>query len=124
MSFLLAVGSILSFIIGAFQFLAAQNVMQQIVAMSFVIVAAILFSGSAIVDKISDTNSRLRHLLDSKTLFPDGTPDPSFLAAIGKSIGASLANAETPSIPATPPEKPAPKSWVEQAREEIKSSEK
>lgn len=123
MSFLLAVGSILSFLFGALQYLVAQSATQQIVAVSFLIVAAVLFAGSAIVDKLSDTNSALRHLLDSKTLFPDGTPSPSFLAAVGKSLGETFASHEAPPAPIPEP-KPAQKTWVEQAREEMKSADK
>lgn len=123
MSFLLTVGSILSFLFGALQYLVAHNVMQQIVATGFLIASAVLFSGAAIVGKLSDTNSRLRHLLDSKTHFPDGTPAPSFLAAVGKSLGETLAGNEPPPTP-NPEPRPAQKTWVEQAREEIKSSDK
>lgn len=125
MSVFLALGSILSFLFGALQFLVAQSVSQQITAMSFLIISAVLFSGAAIVGKLSDVRSTLRHLLGSKILFPDGTPDPSFLTAVSRSLGVTQANHEAPPVPtATPEQKPAPKSWVEQAREETKSTEK
>jgi len=107
MVFLQFSGSAISFLIGFFIFSSAKSAIHETLAVTFLIVSAVLFAGAAITDGLRDINRNVKELSTRfgqiQSHVPESRPAEQ---------SAAISPEDTPQ-----PEKRV--SWVEQAKKEI-----